>query len=526
VTTATAEKDLPTADSPAGAESSRGVRVVPDLVRRRLSTLDNRLEPWSWLVTVVITVAAGILRLAGVDKPKGYIFDEVYYPTDAWDMLQHGVEWDEKNNGPAYVVHPPLGKWMIALGEKIFGNDELGWRFTAAVAGTLMIFILIRVAYRMFRSTVLAGMAGLLMTLDGFQLVLSRTALLDIFIGLFVLLTFACLVLDRDHYRRRWRDALAAGFDPASTHKIPRIVPWWLLAAGVFFGLACGVKWSALFFAPFFAALVVAWRWQARRSARVRGPFVAGILGDFGYLILSFVLSFAFYLATWIGWFVTDDGYFRHDRQAHGLSEPPVLGALLNLMHYHSEAYHFHSGLTEKHTYQSWPWQWLLLGRPVAFYWNGSGNCGSSSCAAEILLLGTPLLWWSFLPALFALVWFGIARRDWRAFAIFTGAMASLLPWFYFAVKDGRTMFSFYLMPGLPFLILAVVYVLGAIMTPPEGMATGAARTDRQLIGVVVAATYMVLVALCFAYFYPVFVGKTMPYNDWSVRMWLGSRWI
>ncbi|WIM95991.1 glycosyltransferase family 39 protein [Actinoplanes oblitus] len=526
MTTATAETDLTTADSPAEAESSRGVRDVPDLVRRRLSTLDARFDPYSWLVTLVIVAAAAILRLAGVDKPKGYIFDEVYYPTDAWDMLQHGVEWDEKTNGPAYVVHPPLGKWLIALGEQVFGNRELGWRISAAIAGTLMILILIRVAYRMFHSIVLAGTAGLLMTLDGFQLVLSRTSLLDIFLGLFILLTFACMLLDRDHYRRRWTRALADGFDSAATYKIPRIVPWWLLAAGVCFGLACGVKWSALFFAPFFAVLVVAWRWQARRSARVRGPFVAGILGDFGYLILSFVLSAIFYLATWTGWFVTDTGYFRHYREANGLSEPPILGALLNLMHYHHEAYSFHSGLTEKHTYQSWPWQWLLLGRPVAFYWNGNGNCGAPSCAAEILLLGTPILWWSFLPALIALVWFGIARRDWRAYAIFAGAVGSMLPWYYYAVADGRTMFSFYLLPGLPFLILAVVYTLGAIMTPVGGMVAGAARTDRQLIGTVVAATYVVLVALCFAYFYPVFVGSTMPYDDWSVRMWLGGRWI
>ena len=169
-------------------------------------------------------------------------------------MLQHGVEWDEKTNGPAYVVHPPLGKWLIALGEKAFGNNELGWRFPAAIAGTLMILILIRVAYRLFHSIVLAGTAGLLMTLDGFQLVLSRTSLLDIFLGLFVLATFAALVLDRDAYRRRWLRALEDGYDPATARRLPRIVPWWLLVAGVLFGLACGVKWSALFFAPFFAA--------------------------------------------------------------------------------------------------------------------------------------------------------------------------------------------------------------------------------------------------------------------------------
>ena len=516
--------DIPPA--PVADEAPAGVRKVPDAVRRRLSTLDNWLDPYSWLVTAAIVTVAAILRLSALDRPKGYIFDEVYYPTDAWDMLQHGVEWDEKTNGPAYVVHPPLGKWLIALGEKAFGNTEVGWRVPTAIAGTLMILILIRVAYRLFHSIVLAGTAGLLMTLDGFQLVLSRTSLLDIFLGLFILATFAALVIDRDAYRRRWLRALEDGFDPGTSRRLPHFVPWWLLVAGVLFGLACAVKWSALFFAPFFAALVIVWRVGARRSAGVRRPISSRILGDLGYLILSFVLTVLFYLASWTGWFVTNDGYFRHYREANGLSEPPVLGALLNLIHYHHEAYSFHSGLTDRHVYQSWPWQWLLLGRPVAFYWNGNGNCGTPSCASEVLLLGTPVLWWSFIPALGALIWFGIARRDWRAYAIGTGVVAGMLPWFYYAIADGRTMFAFYVLPALPFLILAVVYALGAVMTPVEGMTSGDGRTDRQVVGTVVAGVYVLLVALCFAYFYPIFVGQLIPYESWQHRMWLGSRWI
>ena len=521
--TATAE---PALTAPATPASSVG--AVPDIVRRRLATLENWLNPHSWLVTGIIVVIAAILRLNGITTRKGYIFDEIYYPTDAWDMLQHGVEWDpEKTNGPAYVVHPPLGKWLIALGEKAFGNNELGWRFPAAIAGTLMILILIRVAYRMFHSIVLAGTAGLLMTLDGFQLVLSRTSLLDIFLGLFVLAAFAALLLDRDHYRRRLLRALEEGYDPALSWRLPRIVPWWMLVAGVLFGMACGVKWSALFFLPFYAALIVLWRVQARRSAGVRRPFATGIARDLGWGLLSFVLTIVIYLATWTGWFVTDTGWDRHYREVNGLSEPPVIGALLNLMHYHQTAYGFHSGLTSAHPYQSWPWQWLLLGRPVAFDWHSnSGNCGAASCAQEILLLGTPLLWWSFLPALAALIWFGLSRRDWRAWAILVPVAAGLLPWFYYAVKDSRTMFSFYALPALPFLILAVVYVLGALMTPPSGVTQGAARTDRQLVGTVAAAAYVILVALCFAYFYPLFVNQIIPYDDWSARLWLGSRWI
>nr|WP_239162960.1 phospholipid carrier-dependent glycosyltransferase [Actinoplanes rishiriensis] len=500
-------------------EPETAARPVPDVVRRRLATLENWLDPYSWLVTGLVVAIAAMLRFANLGSPKGYVFDEVYYPTDAWDMLQHGVEWDEKIDGAAYVVHPPLGKWMIAAGEALFGNTELGWRFPAAVAGTLMVLILIRVAYRLFHSIVLAGAAGLLLTLDGFHLVLSRTSLLDIFLGLWVLATFAAVVLDRDHYRRRLLRALEAGAD-----RPPRTVPWWLLAAGALLGLACGVKWSAAFFLPFFGALVLAWRWQARRSAGFRAGWTAG---DLGWGLLSVVLTAVFYLATWIGWFVTDTGYFRHYREANGLSEPPVLGALLNLLHYHQQAYGFHSGLTDRHTYQSWPWQWLLLGRPVNFYSpGGATGCGADSCFRQILLLGTPILWWSFLPALAALIWFGIARRDWRAWAILVPVAAGLLPWFYYAIKDGRTMYVFYALPALPFLVLAVAYVLGAIMTPPDGVVTGPDRPDRQVVGVVAAGAYLTLVALCFAYFYPIFVGQVIPYESWFSRMWLGGRWI
>ena len=104
--------------------------------------------------------------------------------------------------------------------------------------------------------------------------------------------------------------------------------------------------------------------------------------------------------------------------------------------------------------------------------------------------------------------------------------MAGLLPWFYYAVMDGRPMFAFYVMPALPFLILAVVYALGAIMTPVTGITTGDARTDRQFVGTIVAGVFVVLVAVCFAYFYPIFVGHLIPYESWQSRMWLGSRWI
>ncbi|WP_347404724.1 glycosyltransferase family 39 protein [Solwaraspora sp. WMMD1047] len=561
--------------------------MLPAAVRRRLAPIDSRLDPWSWLATGVIVAIAAILRLVGITHPKGKIFDEVYYATDAHNLLIHGVEWNQENTGPAYVVHPPLGKWMIALGEQLFGYNELGWRFGAAMAGTISVLLLIRIARRMFRSTVLGCTAGLLLALDGFHLVLSRTALLDIFVMFFVLAAFGALVLDRDARRRRWLRALEAGLDPTRPGREGRIavrfadwVPWWRLATAVLLGCAIGVKWSAAFFIPVFALLVIIWEVGARRSAGVPRPWWATLRAETGWLVLAGVLMLATYIMTWSGWLFTDVGYYRHFRADQGLSEPPVIGALWNLYEYHSAALGFHTTLDTEHTYQSWPWQWLLLARPVAFHWTTEGACGAASCAEEILLLGTPILWWSFLPALAALAWLGIARRDWRAGTIWLMVAAGLGPWFYFALDD-RTMFSFYAAPALPFLVLAVTYVLGAILGPArtpvpaavgsggasgsdgsdgasgsdgsdgasgsdgsdgasgsdragpaagEGTGPAAARaaqeSDRRLVGAVIVGAYVLLVAICFGYFYPIFVGQLMDYADWSARMWLGSRWI
>ncbi|SCG41070.1 dolichyl-phosphate-mannose--protein mannosyltransferase [Micromonospora halophytica] len=557
MTSASTAQSANEAGSEQGTPPTGGDGGIPAVVRRRLATVEARLDVNSWLATAAVVVIAAVLRLLDLSRPAGKIFDEIYYARDGYGLIDKGVEWNYKDNGPSYVVHPPLGKWLIGLGEWAFGYadaehnitvpghlmttaPEFGWRISAAVAGILSVLMLTRIARRMFRSTTLGCAAGLLLALDGFHLVLSRTALLDIFLLLFVLAAFGALVLDRDSRRRRWARALEGGLDPTAVGPAGRPAggwrtwPWWRLAAGVLLGCAVAVKWSALYFVPAFGLLALLWEVGVRRSAGVRRPWRDALLDELPWLVLAGVIMVVTYVATWSGWLLGDDGYYRLAERypnTPGLSDTPVIGALNNLFQYHKAAFDFHTGLETPHKYQSWPWQWLLLGRPVAFYWSNSGGCGAASCASEILLLGTPLLWWSFLPALAALVWLGIARRDWRAGAILLSLAAGLLPWFWFAL-DGRTMFSFYAAPALPFLVLAVVYVLGAIATPstPEGTAEAPAdpgrSADRRLVGGVIVGAYVLLVALCFAYFHPIFVGNSLPYEDWSGRMWLDGRWI
>jgi len=505
--------------------------AVPEPVRRRLAPLVPDRDGWSWVAAGVVTAIAAIVRLVDLGRPGHIVFDETYYAPNAYALLRYGVEWNVPEggaapvdgapvlgDGAAYVVHPPLGKWLIGFGEWIFGYDPLGWRIAAAVAGVVSVLLVTRIARRLFGSTVLGAAAGLLVALDGMHVVMSRTALLDIFLLLFIVAAFGALLLDRDTRRRRWLAAVEAGQErPAPA------LPWWRFAAAGLLGCALAVKWSAIFFAPVFLLLALAWEVGARRSAGVRRPWRDMFARESGNLATAVLIAPVVYLASWTGWLVTDHGYLRNSpADVQGAVGPAWLyGSVRNLVGYHQEVLGFHSGLDSAHPYQSAPWQWLLLGRPIAFHWSDQGSCGAENCASTVLLLGTPLLWWSFLPAVAVVAWLGLARRDWRAAPILLGAAAGIVPWFGF---DDRVMFYFYALPSEPFLVLAVVYLIGAVMVSGRGGST-LLGFDRRAVGAVLAGAYVMLVALSFGYFYPIFTGQVIPYEAWQARMWL-STWV
>jgi dolichyl-phosphate-mannose--protein O-mannosyl transferase len=542
------------------AAATRGPAEIATDLRRRLAPMPA-WEWRSWVVALWVVAIAAILRFVKLGFPPSLVFDEVYYAHEGQELLDHGVEWrydydDSRNitadHGVDYVVHPPLGKWLIGLGILLArGSDApvyssissgaFGWRLMPAVFGVLSVLILTRTARRMFRSTVLGAAAGLLMALDGMHFVLSRTALLDIFVMFFVLAAFACLVLDRDHRRARWLREMENGLDPTVRGAAGRprggwaAVPWWRLAAGALLGLGCGVKWSVIFFVPVFALLIYFWEVGLRKTVGARRPWRDALLDETGWIAAMGALVPVAYLATWAGWFASEDGWNRHLLRSQGHEEWPILGPLYNLFSYHQAVLGFHTGLTSPHPYQSEPWQWLLLGRPVAFYWSDDPSCGAARCAAEILLLGTPVLWWAFIPALIAMTWFGVSRRDWRPVAIGAGVAGGILPWVYYSLADDRTMYYFYALPAEPFLVLAVTYVLGCLICGPGVGRFGFGRIrlnltlpreDRRLYGTIAAGAFIVLVAICFWVYYPIYVGDSIPYDHWYKRMLLGNRWV
>ncbi len=501
-------------------------------------------RPWGWLGPLLVTAFGTFLRFDRLRVPRALIFDETYYVKDAWSILNHGVEWvPVKNanaliqaghtnffkpcNGPGcgeYVVQPELGKLLIASGEWLFGLNSFGWRFASAVFGSLAILLICRIARRMTRSTLLGCIAGLLMSLDGLEFVLSRTGILDIFLMFFVLAAFGCVVIDRDISRASLAGRVARREGgPAG----PRLgIRRWRVAAGIFLGLAVATKWDAAWYILGFAALGTAWDIGARRAASLTS-FVRGGLRETLWLPVTFlVIPLAVYLATWSGWFATSTGYDRDYAQLHGVNIP-VISPLYSLFEYHLQAIRFGLGLSIPHHYQSQPWDWLLITRPVAFYaqcYTGPTNyqvCpkGQVAWEQEVLAIGTPAIWWgSVLALLFCLGWW-LLHRDWRAGAVLLGVIAGWLPWFPLV---SRTKFYYYALEFEPFLILSIVLCLGLILGPATASAL------RRSIGAGVVGAYVLCVLLMFWYFYPILAAKIISYQDWWSHIWyrIGNGWI
>ncbi|HET7725208.1 MAG TPA: phospholipid carrier-dependent glycosyltransferase, partial [Propionibacteriaceae bacterium] len=240
----------------------------------------------SWLVTVTLTVLAFCIRFVGIGYPKGVLFDETYYAKDAYTLLKLGYEgsWPENANemiasghvdvftsNASFIVHPQVGKWLIASGEWLFGMNSFGWRFPALVFGSLMVGLVVRLARRVARSTMVGALAGFLLCVDGLNFVMSRLALLDIFEAFFIVAGVLAVVIDRDWFRHRLaRDLERRGLADYGGDPGPFVFRPWLLVAGVLFGLAMGTKWNAVFVMASFGVLTVVWSITARRLAGAR----------------------------------------------------------------------------------------------------------------------------------------------------------------------------------------------------------------------------------------------------------------
>lgn len=525
-------------------------------------------------------VVAALTRLVGLGSPHTLVFDETYYVKDAQTLRNLGYEstWpadadtdfvagktDIFQTSPSFVAHPPIGKWIIAAGLAIFGaQDSLGWRIGVALCGVLLVLVTMIIAQRLFRSTLLTVIAGGLLAIDGNAIVMSRVALLDTMLALFAALGVYFVLRDRTTVAEAIEDWIASR--PSGTRLISSWGPvlWrrpWLLAAALAFGLASGVKWSGLYFLAVFALYALLSDLWMRRRARIGFWLSGGLLrqGPVTFL-LTIPLALGVYVASWTGWFVSNGGYYRHwieneggERWSGALAWVPTV--LQNWWHYQATMYAYHVGEHTPHAYQSNPLTWLFLVRPTSMYYvdNGDGT------AASILGLANPLIWWAGSAALFYLVFRvirGLIARQtvWREAFILLGVAAGYLPWMLYL---GRTVFTFYTIAFEPYLILALTFVIGALLRSwrsrgvPGGGPGGPVRDSEPDThgpdsepdahgpdthapdstsggrgpGLVIVCVFLGLCLLLSIYFWPLWTGQTIPL--WYLRShWWFPSWI
>ena len=321
-----------------------------------------------------------------------------------------------------------------------------------------------------------------------------------------MLVAVGCLLLDRDQVRERLAASVREGWADESRFG-PRLgFRWWRFATGVSLGLACGSKWSGLFFAAAFGVLMVLWDVSARRAAGVAQPWKGTIVRDLLPGLWNIVVGgLAVYLATWWGWFASETAVDRHLAEVSGHDGwyEVFPTALRSLWQYSGNVLDFHENLetpaSDQHPWESKPWTWPMGLRPMLYYYNGeTTSCGEDSCVSATMLVGTPAMWWLSLPMLAWGLWRMIGRVDWRYAAVVVAYLAGLLPWF---TNLDRQMYFFYATPMAAFLVLGLVLVLGQIL--------GAGRDgpERRGTGLLVVALYLGLVVANFEWLWPILNG-------------------
>jgi dolichyl-phosphate-mannose-protein mannosyltransferase len=222
------------------------------------------------------------------------------------------------------------------------------------------------------------------------------------------------------------------------------------------------------------------------------------------------------YLLSWTGWLLSSTGWGRNWANEQ---EPSIIpNAFRSLIDYHRQAWNFHVDLDSEHSYQSNPLSWPLMIRPTSFHYesikDNSLGCSSDHCAQEVLALGNPIIWWAALLAIPYQLWNWITTRDWRCGALLAGIAAGWLPWMLYL---DRPIFTFYTVIYVPFVVMAVALTIMKLLQK---------KTPRQQqVVTALVGLYLLAVVAAAWWFYPIWVGEVIPYDQWRLRMWMPT-WI
>ncbi|MFL5798090.1 MAG: phospholipid carrier-dependent glycosyltransferase [Actinomycetota bacterium] len=302
----------------------------------------------------------------------------------------------------------------------------------------------------------------------------------------------------------------------------------WRVASGLAFGCAVAVKWSALAALASAILLSVIWERTRRYRAGLRRPFRLAVTREALPVLVSLLLfPTIMYLLSYSGRIEKSPYPPYRYRPGLGYSWVAHPSRLVNLTW---QIQNFHHGLkaeiydtktkkyTPAHPYQSRPWSWIALGRPIAYFYKADHANKPNERRREVLGIGNPaIFWFMFL----AIPWLGVMwrrRRDWRAGLILVALVSQYLFWLIPYYSLPKVQFFFYATPIAPFFVLAATYVARDLARMRL-----AGSSSRPFLPVSIA--YVITAVGMFVWFWPVLSGEPLTVAQWTARMWFRS-WI
>jgi dolichyl-phosphate-mannose--protein O-mannosyl transferase len=479
------------------------------------------------------------LRFWGLSRFNTLVFDEVYYVKFAHNYLTQTQFFDG---------HPPLSKYLIAIGIWIGNQLPLGWdavnskagaayttwsyRWLNALTGSFIPLVVAGLAYQLGRRRSYAFVAALFAALDGLFLVESRYALNNVYLVIFGLLGLWFLLIALNNQRSRQREA-------------------WLVLSGIFFGASASIKWNGLWFLlGAYGIWVSAWiiHWiQAKRpnaialfptettaadsSETVRSPLQRLTQLKLWQIALYLgVIPAAFYRLIWI---------------PHLQLNPTASFWTLQqqILTYHEKV----GDGPKIHPYCSHWYTWLWMIRPVAYFYQVApknaplpeGNSNLTTATPDTVIYdvhatGNPILWWLSTLAIVLLtgvliqsivIWATTKDKTskprqhdrsplnpterWLGLFLVVNFAANLLPW----VKVTRCTFLYHYMGSSVFATMAIAWLVDRWLRSPQ--------PRLRTMGIAI----VLLIAAAFIFWMPIYLGLPLSPTGFRLRMWFSS-WV
>lgn len=360
----------------------------------------------------------------------GTYFDEIYHARTAYEMI-HGL-YNYEN------THPPLGKFFISLGIRVFGMNPFGWRIVGVLFGIGMLPFMYLFGKRLFRQTWVAGVVTTLFAFDFMHFTQTRIATIDVYGTFFIIAMFYFML----------RYAQTSFYD---TEFKKTLIPLGL--SGLMMGLGCASKWTAVYagagLGVFFFAIMFGRYMEYRLAMKKPGGTTAGI--SHREIIERFKPMLIKTLCACVVFFVLVPGLiyllsyipFR-DGSSDGLFQ--------QMINNQKTMFNYHSGLEATHPYSSTWYEWPTMIRPVFYYCNTTAEGLKEGISA----FGNPLVWWAGIFAAIYMVYRCIKKNDRVSLFLVFAFLVQYLPW----VLVPRCTFAYHYFPSVPFITLMIGYAL------------------------------------------------------------------